>query len=151
MPILALHRRPLALLCLLFLVLNGFVQLGVVAASAWSSVAAQARRATAKSEKVCTCTCCGEHCPMGERCCCNAPKIPRQEPLGLFFAPLACHPGAADAGQLASLLFLDYRFLAPAVCALAPPAALLQTLSFTHLIPASIFSRPDFPPPRPLA
>jgi len=31
---------------------------------------------SSEAEVVCTCTCCGDRCPMGAACCCLAPKYP---------------------------------------------------------------------------
>lgn len=51
---------------------------------------------SAEAEIVCTCTCCGDRCPMGAACCCLAPKYPVMDRgMGCFRGP-GCQTSPED-------------------------------------------------------
>lgn len=45
---------------------------------------------SSQAEVVCTCTCCGDQCPMGAACCCLAPKYPVVEGDSICLRGLGC-------------------------------------------------------------
>jgi hypothetical protein len=45
---------------------------------------------SSEAEVVCTCTCCGDRCPMGAACCCLAPKYPVVDGASFWFRGPGC-------------------------------------------------------------
>jgi hypothetical protein len=144
------QRRAFARLCLGFFLLNGLMQLCAV------GIGGRADREGARGDEVaagdatrviCTCTCCGERCPMGAKCCCDAPKVARGTPMGPYFSAMPCHPG--ENGATSPLLsFLGYRYLPADEFEPASLDRSGEAIAFAAERPQSVVGAPDPPPPK---
>ncbi|MCA9426283.1 MAG: hypothetical protein KC994_14475 [Candidatus Omnitrophica bacterium] len=52
------------------------------------------------AEVVCSCTCCGDRCPMGAACCCQAPKYPMVDSGLLSLRGPGCRAGDKESPAL---------------------------------------------------
>lgn len=95
---------------------------------------------------ICTCTCCGDHCPMGAACTCNAPKL-RIRVAGLFFKAPSCHPEGADEGGLIPQS-LGFVFVVPRPPVATSLPAMYETIAQPTLAEICFFSKPVPPPPK---
>lgn len=137
-----MQRRVIAASLLLIMLAHGGLEL--------CAMARYVLRATRvdSGELVCTCTCCGDHCPMGDACCCGAPKVPRPEPAGIFFRALGCNPGDAALDGIQLPDSLSFRFLLPES---NPPSAVTVAFEFLLVRGPRLSSRaptPLSPPPQ---
>ena len=141
---LRVFQRPVfPFFCLCFFLINGLAQLAIVA----GDMGNRSPRQSAQTESVgCKCSCCGDRCPMGKKCCCNTTKSPSRTPISLFFAPLTCHPGEGGSGD--TLSFLSYRFLQLADFQLIAFHCSESVILFPIKQLQTIYTAPDTPPPK---
>ena len=106
------------------------------------------QRLTANADQVliCTCTCCGDRCKMGAKCCCSATKVPLQKVRGEIAFNTGCTPDNPGGG-LAQPAF-NTQYLPEYVN--LPQSPLIRDFDFFvqnenfH----SIDLKPESPPPR---
>lgn len=99
---------------------------------------------TSGAEVVCTCTCCGDRCPMGAACCCLAPKYPIVDGASFCFRGPGCGIDLQENPTLPASL--SWVFLLGPTTSATVESSIASISSNTHKCP-EWDSIPDSPPP----